>query len=260
LINSHDRSALEFSYAIDPSAHSSDLPLKDVVWTKLSYVVGQSVPEPASGLMNADQTLIMQKMVFDRLWDMPFTEMVKVVGQAPIRQEFYVDLSSRMNIDNQRWDHESTTFADAFKYEALGAPWVIPEDAILDTMLGIAENGPVPVPPMTQALKDQTVLTARQFTGSALFRKTPIAVKFLPTLLTYAMLHASVRWDHGMKMTQNHLFDFDHAAAAMGYCDYFFTDGPLHARLVRKEVGLDKVYPCKVASTVDTAMAIVEAV
>jgi hypothetical protein len=38
------------------------------------------------------------------------------------------------------------------------------------------------------------------------------------------------------------LLDFHHAAAALGYCEAFFTEKPLRALLMSRHVALDRLY------------------
>ena len=55
-----------------------------------------------------------------------------------------------------------------------------------------------------------------------------------------------------MTITGNDLFDF--SAAAIGYCDYFFTERQLYRRLTRPEVDIEKLYSCKPAFRVESAL------
>jgi len=49
----------------------------------------------------------------------------------------------------------------------------------------------------------------------------------LRTIHISACLHAAVRWDKKRQLEGNDLFDFHHAAAALAYCDAFFTENLL---------------------------------
>jgi len=65
---------------------------------------------------------------------------------------------------------------------------------------------------------------------------------------------AAVRWNKKQALKPNDLFDFDHAAAAIGYCDAFFTDGPLRAMLSRHDLGLKEDFGCLVSSEIGECM------
>lgn len=60
----------------------------------------------------------------------------------------------------------------------------------------------------------------------------------IPALHIYAACHAAVRWDQKRKLSGNDLFDFQHAQAAMGYCDVFLTEKPLSALLSQNHLRL----------------------
>ncbi len=49
-------------------------------------------------------------------------------------------------------------------------------------------------------------------------------------------------------------FDHQHAAAAVGYCDAFFTERSLANILTRSDLALDKLYDCTVVSTPEAAL------
>jgi hypothetical protein len=49
-------------------------------------------------------------------------------------------------------------------------------------------------------------------------------------------LHACVRWNKLQQFKTNDFFDFHHAAAALGYCDAFFTERPLCAMVKRSDI------------------------
>lgn len=74
-----------------------------------------------------------------------------------------------------------------------------------------------------------------------------------------ATLHAAVRANRGRKFKPNDLPDFDHAAAAMGYCDAFFTDHKLCKLLTLPPVQLATFFGCRVLSEVRDAVQWLEA-
>jgi hypothetical protein len=76
-----------------------------------------------------------------------------------------------------------------------------------------------------------------------------------PTLDIHARCHASVRWNKGRKIEANDIFDFNHAAAALGYSSAFFTERSLCNLLTEKKVKLDKIHNCKVLYKVTDALA-----
>ena len=77
----------------------------------------------------------------------------------------------------------------------------------------------------------------------------------LRTMHIMASLHASLRWNKGRKFRGNDLFDFNHAAAALAYCDAFFTERSLRTMVTQEHIALDKLYGCHVATEIDEAIA-----
>jgi hypothetical protein len=75
----------------------------------------------------------------------------------------------------------------------------------------------------------------------------------LRTIHISACLHAAVRWDKKRQLEGNDLFDFHHAAAALAYCDAFFTEKPLKTLISQNHVGLDKLYDCRVITSHEEA-------
>ncbi|MCI4679080.1 hypothetical protein K9U33_10525 [Rhodoblastus acidophilus] len=70
----------------------------------------------------------------------------------------------------------------------------------------------------------------------------------LRTLHIGGSLHSGMRWDKERKFKPNDYYDFHHATAALSYCDYFLTDGPLHVLITRPQLDLERVNDCKVLS------------
>ena len=78
----------------------------------------------------------------------------------------------------------------------------------------------------------------------------------LPTIHVHACLNALFRWDYRTKaMTGNDLFDFGHAAAALGYCDAFFTEAGITRSIGHQRLRLDQLYDCVATNDVDAALS-----
>jgi hypothetical protein len=84
--------------------------------------------------------------------------------------------------------------------------------------------------------------------------KTDHGKATLRTLHINTCLHAAMRWNKGQKFKANDFFDYQHAAAAVGYCDAFFTERTLCSVLTRGDFALDKLYACTVVSTPEAAL------
>jgi hypothetical protein len=84
--------------------------------------------------------------------------------------------------------------------------------------------------------------------------KTERGTATLRTLHIETCLHAAVRWNKGQKFKANDFFDYQHASAAVGYCDAFFTERSLCSVLTRSDLALDKLYNCTVVATPEAAL------
>lgn len=80
----------------------------------------------------------------------------------------------------------------------------------------------------------------------------------LRSLHVQASLHASARWNKTQKLDAHDLLDFQHAAAALAYCDGFLTDGPMRTMIQQKHLALDADLGCRVASSLGEALTLVE--
>src|SRR6266436_4161094 len=67
------------------------------------------------------------------------------------------------------------------------------------------------------------------------------ARRILRTLHIHASLHASVRWNKSRKLKPNDILDFHHAAAALAYCDAFFTERSVRNIATQHHIALDKL-------------------
>ena len=89
------------------------------------------------------------------------------------------------------------------------------------------------------------------------FRKRRL-IEQLPTLHVIASCHAAVRWNRGRRFKENDLLDFNHAAAALSYCDAFFTERSLQVLVTKGPLTLDKELSCEVVSDVHEAVELLK--
>lgn len=80
------------------------------------------------------------------------------------------------------------------------------------------------------------------------FRERPqVMARLVPTVHTYAALHAQIRWNVARSFRVNDTADIGHAAAAVPYCNCFATERSL-ASLIG-EAKLNREYGISVVST-----------
>lgn len=222
-----------------------------LVWTKTAYVLGQV--HPSDTAFDAPTELALQKAFVDVMWDVTLSDMVEILDLANKPGGSFGRLANSLNDQNEQHAYELKSFRQTYEIESQGAA---------DCLLPIAErimhkrfedtSGTQPQP--TESEQELFMNQLRQFLLSALHADQLKAV--LRTTHITTELHAYLRWNKGQQWSENHFFDLHHAAAAIGYCDLFFTERGLKGWLTSGLLQLDKFYGCRVASSAHDALAL----
>jgi hypothetical protein len=228
--------------------------LDELVWTKLSYVLGYYSPQVSMFDHATGQAI--EKAFFDHMWTIPLTEMERLIGNSMPRgnPDHHAQLADKLTQGIQEHATDLRSFDQAYEHELVG---------VLDLYAGRAADILCDMAPPS--------LGPRPGKGTSEFKdieqhclgllvaamKTERGKKTLRTLHIETCMHAAVRWNKGQKFKANDFFDYQHAAAAVGYCDAFFTERSLSSVLTRSDMALDKLYGCTVVSTPETALGYV---
>lgn len=228
--------------------------LEELVWSKLSYVLGYV--HPSETPFDAATEVALQKAFLDHMWERPLVEifdhLAGVDGEA-----FDVDhsaLAQSLNAGVAAHAHTIDGFAAAYEEEVRGVVDLL-GDVTLDVVASMAAREGIAAPLLVDRpgqrnmLKNLLVVMLKAVEPRRAFR----------TVHVLAMLHAAVRANRGRKFKPNDLPDFDHAAASLGYCDAFFTDHKLRKLLTLPPVELDTFFACRVVSEVRDAVQWLEA-
>jgi hypothetical protein len=225
---------------------TSVYPLRELAWLKLSYVMGFF--HPTKMAFDAATNLAIQKAFFDHMWDnSSLVQMCSHLGDAFVRADplHFRQTSANLNEQNQVHAADLKSFRKTYKDEVVGVL-----DLFAGTLAQILapmlppEAGPLPAEGSAERAEvDRQCLSL--LIGAL---ETEGGRKTMRSLHIKSLLHAAVRWNKKQAMKPNDLFDFDHAAAAVGYCDAFFTDGPLRAILARRDLGLKEDFGCFISS------------
>jgi hypothetical protein len=228
--------------------------LEELVWSKLSYVMGYV--HPSETPFDAATELALQKAFLDHMWDRPLVEIVDHLAgvDADAFDVGHSALAQTLNEGVAAYAHTIDGFATAYDEEVCGVvdllgDMALPVMASMAAREGIA--GPLPADRPGQLNLLKNLLAA--------MLKVEEPRRTLRTAHVLATLHAAVRANKGRKFRPNDLPDFDHAAAAVGYCDAFFTDHKLCKLLTLPPVQLDTFFACRVASEVEDAIQWLEA-
>lgn len=218
--------------------------LEDLVWGLHLDVFATFLPETLKNLFlsNHGAGRLHSASIEEIVFDLKFKEF-------PRRNN--VVITKTLNRDIEAYAHEVTSFSKVFESEAVGIadvfspifPEIIRSMALKE---GVFDGGF----PTQREIDD-----ARSVLATVLL-KSPQATK-LRTMYILSSMHAAVRWDKYRKFKANDLPDFIHAANALGYCDYFFTEKSLKSLVEQKHIALDKVFDCKIESDINAAIDVI---
>ena len=242
------RVATEVAHFLHASTGHNVHPLEHLVWTKVPNILG--VQHPVATAFPPDEQLVIQKAFFDHLWEVSLSTMVGMIGSAWELESPFAALATRLNCDNAAHAPSMKSFAQVYRDEINGVLELAAPIAA-DVLHDMAKKA---LGPSIQVSSEQRETAVKQCLGllRAAVRK-PIGKRALRTLHVGALLHAALRWNRAQKLNANDLIDFHHAEAALGYCDVFLTDGPMHVLLKQRHLAIESEFPCRVMSSINDA-------
>lgn len=211
------------------------------VWTRLAYFLGHIHVSNTGYPPETERAL--QKTFFDHLWEQPLSAITAQLDPKTtygFRAEM-VALADKLNKGTRAHITQMKSFETVLADELSGAA-ELAEPALHKV---IAQGyrtvtGETGAPDRTHDRTGLNLLCAFLHSEHA---------HHLPTLHIQASLHALLRWEHRDKLlTANDVFDFAHAAAALAYCDAFFTEKELAGSVAHRRIRLDKRYDCFVTN------------
>lgn len=214
------------------------------VWTRLAYTMGNF--HVSDDRFPPDIQLAIQKAFFDHVWQQPLA----AVAESLNRSEFDMTrdmtaLADKLNEGNRNHQAKMSSFVSVLSEELRGVAEVAEPilAQIIARLGGLAPDAERP---------EETRRTAVNLVHGILEGEHRSR---LPTIHVHACLCALFRWEYRSKtMTGNDLFDFGHAAAALGYCDAFFTEAGITRSIGHQRLKLDQLYDCVVTNDVDAAL------
>lgn len=241
-----------FFQGCTPSISAEDAlhPLRHLVWSKLPYVLG--FVHPYETAFDAATERAIQKAFFDRLWTVPLSQMIEMIGAEGSENLSFSILADKLTRGAAEHAASLRSFKHTLEEEMRGAAdlcadmgaeimaAIIQKQSGMETLEGSAEWG-----------------TLRNFCANVIFhvlKNTERARKEIPTIHIEACLHAAIRWDKQRPFRANDIYDFEHAASALAHCQAFFTEYPLRMLLESKHMKLREHYGCFVTSVVSDAI------
>lgn len=227
--------------------------LDQLVWCKIAFALGYRHPQ--NDMIPPETMLALQKGVFDEMWEAPLVDIVDQVADHSVLDETNLEMiAAHLNRENVEHAHLIKSFRQAYRAEAAGVASLFGTVIVeafeqMDKLSGV-------IPSAAQYSLDDTIKNkALHLVSLALEREA--ARDTLRSLHIMASLHASLRWDKQRKVDAHDLLDFNHAAAAIAYCDVFLTEKPLRTMIEQRHLALSERYQCKVRSSLTDALNLI---
>jgi hypothetical protein len=222
--------------------------MQELIWTKVAYVL---VPvHPTLPHLDALVELQIQKAFVDKMWEQTLTDMVLMIGDVedPEEEEGWEAIAARLDRENAAHADNIRSFEMTYRAELKGmadacAPMAAEIGAHLENRASQAAQQ-----------HDWHVQTwmARILIAEMMSRVETRGL--LRSLCINAALYAASRWDKQRRFKANDLYDFDHSVCALGYCDAFLTEGPLHHLTAEPRLALTQINNCRIVSDLDEAV------
>jgi hypothetical protein len=227
LIPFHDRICQELCNSFYYQAGAIDLiPIQELVWTKLIYVLGEVHPSNTS--FPKQEELVIQKAFADHIWNVPLSEMMTSLSDPPTGLD-WDSMAAKLNTGNRAHYSTIRNYAQVFRIEFEGGLSLFRNE-----MDALSKE-------IDQRGYKELGAELKNMSNNKKFEAFALSV---PTLYISSACHAAVRWNKQRNLVGNDLFDFHHAQAALAYCDVFLTEKPLSDMLGQHHLGLAK-FKCK---------------
>ncbi|PZR35497.1 hypothetical protein [Caulobacter segnis] len=254
IVDTHRRMATEICHLVKTGRPELDPdqfhPLRHLVWSRGLGMAGMDCPYVPG--MDPGQAVRLQRRVLDHLWRSIGAEEVIAAFDAFDDEDFH-KLVVELNLRIAKHSGELDSFKTAYGAEAGGVADLagdVSMEIFADEARAAGIEPPQPgTEAWTQARGRWCALLVAALTNG------PKPRQRLRTLHALAALHAAFRWNKGQKFEVNDLYDFEHAAAALGYCQMFFTERPLHHMITAGNLKLDQLFDCRVVHGFDAAIA-----
>ncbi|MBN1630370.1 MAG: hypothetical protein JW990_11445 [Thermoleophilia bacterium] len=204
------------------------------VWLKVGHFVGS--PEATTGILAPAEELILQKVFLDVTWSMSLSEMLEGIVDFPDWRHSDAELAAELTATSSEHESEMRSFVSVYEAELAGF-WDANEHIVRGVLAGLADALFHGKAPTAAELDDGIRLFKNALRNVVRFDKAKAS---LPTSQVMSGLHAIVRWNKTRGFAPSDFYDFHHAAAAVPYCDVFFTERFLATMLTRPPLSFDE--------------------
>lgn len=253
LVEPRRRMDTELAHFLHENAGRNTYDIDQLVWCKVAFVLGYF--HPSNSEIPPETMLALQKGMFDEMWMMPLVDVVdKDTGNFSPDEPELVEFAAKLHFDNVAHAYLINSYMQAYRAEAAGVVSLF-DTVIMGVFEQMARRSGVVAENEPCIADEKTRRVALNLISKALEKE--IGQRTLRTFHIMASLHASLRWDKKRKLKPNDLSDFNHAAAAIGYCDVFLTEKPLRTMVEQRHLGLPKFHKCEVRSSVQEALDLI---
>jgi DNA-directed RNA polymerase subunit L len=242
-----------YSFMQKAKGYTDLYPMQQLIWTKVAYALSDIYLSLTH--LPPDTELALQTAFFDHLWECSLSKMVETIGDNNAPPARFEELSRKTNENNTRYKDELRSFAQTYDVELKGVI-ELAGDIAAAVIHHLAEKDAGHRLPQTQEAQARVADMCRNLLYHA-FKKQETR-DALRCIHIGTSIHACMRWDKGRKFKPNDYYDFEHATAALSYCDVFLTEGPLHDLVTQPQIKLQDVNGCQVVSNIETAADYIE--
>jgi hypothetical protein len=249
IVDDKQRIKIEFSYWMSSLQKNKVPPAKHLVWGSLPIIIGH---DGLSSIDYAQAPTEIQMEFFDLISKIPITA---IASDAALKQHpfMFKDDVNEFNKNKKLFEHENNSFNQLLISEVGG---MIEEacDLFSEAMQEkyLADTG------RTATKEEIERFGTKEFGGLIyqFFKQNKMGV-FMPFFRVCSAIYASFRWNKSrLYKDGNDTFDVMHAAGALPYFDYFFTERELHTIIVQQK--LDELYGCTVASKPEVVLNLLD--
>lgn len=225
-------------------------PIEQLVWSKLSYVLG--VFHPSNTPFSAEDERMLQKAFFDDMWECSLSEMIGMLNNVQPPEANFEQLAELLNKANREHSEQIRSFRQVYLVEFRGTLSLFMPTArrVIENIAARASGQPFEYSEEEKEFYEKELLN---YFAEAV-RKNEVALA-LPTLHIGALCHAAIRWDKKRKLMGNDIYDLHHAEAALAYCSVFLTEKPLKKMLEQNHLGIHRDFQCRIISSEEEALA-----
>jgi hypothetical protein len=239
ILDDKQRIKLEFLHWIAVGENKMQHTAKELVWSKLPLIIGY---HEFAAIDYLEASAEIQDSYFDFMATMPLAE---ITPDALLRQHpfGFKDNVDEFNANKKLYETQNKTYDDLFLSELGGM--LDETDSLFSAAMQekfLRDTGKIPTAEEISSNVTQQFRTLIYHS----FRLNKIGSN-LPFFRICADIYASFRWNKDrIYKDGNDTLDVMHAAAALPYCDYFFTERELSTIIAQRNLG--QLYDCKVAS------------